>query len=202
MKLKLVRKLNAAAKQRADKNEATLTDSVNKIRVDFVKEAKAYISYLCTSVQNHVSSTTDLVRGMACFDPQMLFSMPLSQAAASFTCLYRSFSLRGWVAEADEASTYDEYMAFIEALRAAYPQQDPDSIVDVVQFLSVEDSLQVRDKLLGLFRLCCLSLTSVTPELPDVKFGQVDTGNFHSVLVDLVRSARSYIVNVPGPASM
>ena len=52
----------------------------------------------------------------------MLFSMFLAQAAASFTCLYRSFSLPGWVAEADEAATYDEYMAFIEALRAAYPQ--------------------------------------------------------------------------------
>ena len=91
MKLKLVRKLNAAAKQRADEDlsgrkptEATLTDSVNKIRVDFVKEATAYISYLCTSVQNHVSSTTDLARGMACFDPHMLFFMPLAQAAAGF----------------------------------------------------------------------------------------------------------------------
>ena len=76
VKLKLVRKLNAAAKQRADKDlsgrkptEASLTDAVNKTRVEFVKEAKAYISYLCTSVQNHVSSTTDLVRGMGCFDP-------------------------------------------------------------------------------------------------------------------------------------
>ena len=48
IKLKLVRKLNTAAKQRADKDlsgrkptEATLTDAVNKIRVDFIKEAKA-----------------------------------------------------------------------------------------------------------------------------------------------------------------
>ena len=88
-------------------------------------------------------------------------------------------------------------MAFIEALRAAYPQQDPD-IVDVVHFLSVEDSLQTRDNLLRLFRLCCLGLISTTPELPGVKFGPVDTGDFHSGLVDLVRSARSYIVNVPG----
>ena len=205
VKLKLVRKLNTAAKQRADKDlsgrkptEASLTYAVNKIRLEFIKEAKSYISYLCTSVQNHVSSTTDLVRGMACFDPHMLFFTPLAQAAASFTCLYRSFSLRGWVAEADEAATYDEYMALIEALRAAYPQQDPDSIVDVVDFLSIEDSLQTRDKLLRLFRLSCLCLTPTTPELPDVKFGPVDTGNFHSVLVDLVRSTRSYIVNVPG----
>ena len=63
-----------------------------------------------------MSSTTDLVRGMACFDPQMLFSKPLAQVAASFTCLYRSFSLREWVAEADVGATYDEYMALIEAL--------------------------------------------------------------------------------------
>ena len=48
VKLKLVRKLNTAAKHRADKDlsgrkptEASLTDAVNKIRLDFIKEARS-----------------------------------------------------------------------------------------------------------------------------------------------------------------
>ena len=68
---------------------------VSKVKVRFVKEAQQYLSYLCTAVKNHVSGTSDIVKGLASFDPHVLFVLPLSQASTSFGYLYRSFSLRG-----------------------------------------------------------------------------------------------------------
>ena len=74
--------------------DAVLEDVVSKVEVLFVKEARQYLSYLCTAVQSHVSGTSDNVKGLAFFDPLVLFVLPLSQASTSFGYLYRSFSLR------------------------------------------------------------------------------------------------------------
>ena len=65
-----------------------------------------------------------------------------------------------------------------------------------MKFLSELSSLQTRPLLFRLFRLSCLCLTSESPELPEVKFGPINTGYLRSRLTDVIQPVQSYVANV------
>ena len=205
-KHRLSGKLEPACRKRAQQEvheklhpNVPLDEVVSKVKVRFVREARQYLAHLCAAVQDHVSGTSDIVKGLASFDPHVLFVLPLSQASTSFGYLYRSFSHRGWVATSEEELCHDEYLTFIDHLRTSYPDQRlaPDVIPDIVQFLVSEPGLQSRPLLYRLFKLSCLCLTSTSPSLPAVKFGPDLAGSLSSRMVDLVQPVQSYIANVP-----
>ena len=122
--------------------------------------------------------------------------MPLEQA--TFSALYRSFSLRDWLDISSESEARDEYVEFLEAFRTSYStmKDTPEVITDVVSFLMELPEMRVRKHLFHIFRLSCLCLTSVSPELPGVKFPGVDCNDSRSRLFDVIIPAQSYLANV------
>ena len=63
------------------------------------------------------------------------------------------------------------------------------------------DFLQSRERLLYLFKLCCLCATSVTPTYPVVTAGSVSTAGHRGRFTDVILPVQSYISSVPGSAA-
>ena len=179
------------------------TDNIiRKHKLVFSNSARSYILFLCTSIQSQISGITDLVKGLSSFDPQVLFTFPLAQASASFSALFQNFRLRRWFEDTQELACHDEYLSFVQHLRSRYPDRVRtfSTISNTVKFLSGLSALQTRPLLLRIFKLSCLCLTSESPELPEVKFGPINTGNARSRLVEVIQPVQSYVANVPEPS--
>ena len=141
---------------------------------------------------------------MSSFDPFVLLNLPLDQATYCFSALYQSFSLRGWLANSSEIEARDEYVEFLEVFRKSYSamKDTPEVITDVVSFLMELPEMRVRKHLFHIFRLSCLCLTSVSPEVPAVKFPGVDCSDPRSRLFDVIMPALSYLANVADSVSI
>ena len=85
----------------------------------------------------------------------------------------------------------NEYVEFLESFRKSYSamKDNPEVITDVVSFSMELHEMRSRKHLFHIFRLSCLCLTSVSPELPAVKFPGVDCSETHSRLFDVIMPA-------------
>ena len=64
-----------------------------------VNPGRAYVRYVCTELLKHPPFKSDLVKGMACFDYSVLFTLPKGQAMDCYARLFHSFCVRGWLAK-------------------------------------------------------------------------------------------------------
>ena len=107
-RLDLEDKVTQAAKRKADsdlcdkRNKEGLDKLSTKLKEDLALLGCDFVRMLLRSVTKHISLTHELVKGMACFDPKMLFRLPVELSSKHFTILYRSFSSRKWIAVAEE----------------------------------------------------------------------------------------------------
>ena len=143
--------------------------------------------------------TTDLMKGLGCFDLDTLLHDPVSDAVYCFSQLFTSFCLRGYFALDQETECQEEYVSFLDDLRRKNPElhQPTLFVLGTVSFLIEQTSLQSRPLLLKLFRLACLCLHKPFQTLPTVKFGSLDSDGPPSGFVDVVLPVQSYFRNVP-----
>ena len=206
-RLKLDTKVEAVMRRQAaqdlsdSKSDRTKVDKhADDLRQDFCVKARNYLLLLIEGMRRHVTMSTNNVRGMACFDPRVLFTQSLDFADRCFTDLFRGFKLRGWFSGQSEQLCRDEYLAFLSDLRSSDPTLagSPDVISDMVNYLVSLPSLTSRPHLYHLFKLSCLCLTDVAKELPVVKSGGIDTSNLQCSMNNVVIPVQSFLSNVPG----
>ena len=85
----------------------------SKAREQFWQECVDYILHLLRVLRKHTSLTSNIVKGMASFDSQVLFSSSSDLASRCFGELYSFFLLQKWVAVGDLTAYRDEYLDFI-----------------------------------------------------------------------------------------
>ena len=163
------------------------------VKSDFNKDSQQYIQYLVIEVLGQTELTTNIVKGMAAFDPFILFKRPMDVALRHFDILYSTFSLRSWVSNANESLCRDQYMQLLDHLRTVFdPSFDISSVsADLIDFLSELEFLRNRSCLFYLFKCA----TSVSPTYPDVTFGTISTAR-HNRLTDVILPSQSYVANV------
>ena len=166
----------------------------------FAVSGRAYVSFLLNGIKNHLSFTSELIKGLSCFDPAVMFVLPTTFAATRFVFLYRSFSRRKWVPVADEQPCRDEYLSFIDGLRVTYPDyiKTPELVRDVIDLLAPLASLKERPMLRYLFQLSCLCMTSTRTEFPTVRFGDFTSESASCKFTESVFPVQSYLPAVPG----
>ena len=138
--------------------------------IPHVNHGRAYIRYFCAELLKHPTFKSDLVVRLACFDYSVLFTIQRRQAVDCYARLFQSFCVSGWLARELRKVHMDDYFAFIDDLRFVYldelhigPKTD-----DMVTFLSSSPELSKREHTSYVFKLCCLCLGQVAPELPNV----------------------------------
>ena len=199
-KLKLRADLDQACRAKAEKDltqkpgSSVVAIFAEKVKGEFATNVRTCILRLLRLVREHVSLSSDIVQGMASFDPTVLFCLPQEQITRFFGELHTSFRLRKWLPE-DSLSIYqDEYLAFVDHLRVAYSssKKSPEAILNMVEFLTPLTALRSRPHLLRLFELSCLCLTEAGSPLPVVKFSDVDTSDYRCHLIDLIQPVQSF----------
>ena len=161
-----------------------------------VNQGRAYVRYVCTELLKHPTFKSDLVMGMACFDYSVLFTLPRGQAMDCYARLFQSFSVRGWLAKELKNVYMDDYLEFVDDLRFVYLDElhiGP-KIEDMVTFLSMSPELSKREYTSYVFRLCCLCLGHVVPDLPSVSLGSPNRNVAGVNLADVIEPLQSYLL--------
>ena len=204
---KLTSRINTASKQKAEgvhsgtgATQSVIQMTADAVKADFVTSVLHYIGYLLDVTLRQSDLNSDIVKGLAAFDPFILFRRPTEVALRHFDALYTTFHLRSWVVTADESSYRSEYLELLDYLRTTYsPNFDfTETSPDLIEFLMCLDFLQDRPRLLYLFKLCCLCITTSSPSLPAIVIGDINTSDFKGRFTDVALPSQSYMVGVPG----
>ena len=205
-RFRLTTKIASASKQSAEmihlnkKSEKVAIDkAAAETTSSFVKEGLQFIQYLVREVLSQAGLSSEVVKGLAAFDPFLLFKRPPEVGLRLFEVLYSFFQLRSGVTNADENIYRDEYLALLDHLRVNSPPDFDlmESSTDLIDFLMGLEFFLTHEHLLYFFKLCCLCVTSRCPQYPPVLFGSVDTTGYRSRFADLVVPCQSYLSCVP-----
>ena len=161
-----------------------------------VNQGRAYVRYVCSELLKHPTFKSDLVMGMACFDYSVLFTIPRGQTMDCYARLFQSFCVRGWLAKELKNVHMDDYLEFVDDLRFVYLDElhiGP-KIEDMVTFQSLSPELSKREYTSYVFKLCCLCLGHVVPELPSVSLGSPNRNVAGVDLADLIEPLQSYLL--------
>ena len=144
------------------------------MKTSFATNAYQYIGYLLDAILRQSGLNSDIVKGLAAFDPFFLHKRPIEVALRHFEAPYTTFLLRSWVTSADELVYRTEYLELLDYLRSTYPSNFDFTEIsqDLIGFLMGLEFLHDRPRLLYLFKLFCLCLTSISPTLPAVVIGR------------------------------
>ena len=206
VRLKIASKVTTASNLKAaglhfnkKSSETAIKKTAETARSDFVASAKDFIKFPLSGVLQHTELGSDLIKGLAAFDPYILFKRPVEVALRHFDRLYSTFQLRSWVSASNESVCRDEYVALLDYLRTNHSSEfssasDPP---DLVNFFMDLEFLQTHEHLRYLFKLSCLCVTSISTEYSPVSLGKIDTKGFQSRLADVILPCQSYLSSVP-----
>ena len=203
----MTNKVSTASKAKAEglhfgkKSErSTILATAETVKSDFIKDSQQYVQLLINGILQRTGFSTNLVKGLAAFDPFIMLKRPMDVALQHFDVLYSTFALRSWVDDSNESLCRDQYIQLLDHLRTAYgPNFDITSVAaDLIEFLMGLQLLHERSHLLYLFKLSCLCTTVTSPSYPDVVFGEVSTTGGQSRITDVILPCQSYMANVTG----
>ena len=139
--------------------------------------------------------TSDIVKGLGSFGLDILFADPLENAVYCFKQLFTSFRLRGVFLFEEESIDTEEYMSFLDVIRAAHLgiQQSNLLIADAIEFVSNQGYLEARPHLRRIFHLSCLCLDELRMSFAPVKFGSHRTDDPLSPMFDVIAPIQSYL---------
>ena len=210
VRLRLVNKVATASKQSAEivhlnkkSEKAAIEKTADEATSSFAREGLHFVQYLLKEVLNQAGLRSEIVKGLAAFDPFILFKRPSEVGLRHFDLLYATFQHRSWVSSANEDACREEYIALLDHLRVSYPPDFDllENSKDLIDFIMGLEFFQTHEHLLYLFKLCCLCLTSSSPQYPPVLFGSVDTTLYRGRFTDLVLPCQSYLSSVPDSIS-
>ena len=159
-----------------------------------VNQGRAYIRYVCCELLKHPTFKSDLVMGLACFDYSVLFTLPRGQAMDCYARLFQSFCVRGWLSRELKNVHMDDYLDFIDDLRYLDELHIGPKNEDMVTFLLLSPELSKREYTSYVFKLCCLCLGHIVPELPKVPLGSPDRNGAVIDLEDVMEPLQSYLL--------
>ena len=162
-----------------------------------VNQGRAYVRYVCAELLKHPTFKSDLVMEMACFDYSVLFTLPRGQAMDCYARLFQGFCVRGWLAKELRNVHMDDFLEFVDDLRFVYLDElhiGPKT-EDMVTFLSLSPELSKREYTSYVFKLCCLCLGHVVPELPSVTLGSPNRKIAGVDLADVIEPLQSYLLS-------
>ena len=183
--------------KKADKS--TVQKTAVSVKNDFVQDCQNYFQFLIGGILRQAGLCSNLIRGLAAFDPCIMVKRPTEVALRHFDLLNRTFQLRSCVSSANESACRDEYVELLDQLKASsLPSFDvSQGSPDLIDFLVNLDVMQEHSHLMYLFKLSCLCITSESPQYPAVSIGPFSTSNCQNRLVDVVLPAQTYLSGVP-----
>ena len=207
IRLNMSNKVTTASKRKAEGvhsgkriERAILQKTTDTIKAEFVQDGLQYLQCLIGEFLRQAGLSSNIIKGLAAFDPFIRFRRPIEVALRHFDLLYDTFLRRSWVTAPNQVACRDEYVSLLDYLRANY---SPDFVVtdlarDLIDFMINLEFLQSRRLLIYLFKLSCLCITAVSPQYPSVSVGRIDISGYRDRFTDVVLPSQSYLSAVPG----
>ena len=76
----------------------------------FIDQGRQYFRFVAKELLQHPSFQSDLVIGMACFDCNLMFVLPKTQAVDCYRHIFQRFSSRSWLARELRNMHMDDYV--------------------------------------------------------------------------------------------
>ena len=207
LRLNISNKVATASKRKAEGvhsgkriERAILQKTADTINAEFVQDGLQNLQCLIGEVLRQTGLSSNIIKGLAAFDPFIMFKRPTEVVLRHFDLLYDTFQRRSWLTTANQVACRDEYISLLDHLRANY---FPDFTVtdfarDLIDFLINLEFLQSRRLLIYLFKLSCLCIATVSPQYPSVTVGRIDTSGYCDRFTDVDLPSHSYLSAVPG----
>ena len=204
-RLKMTNKVSKASKQKAEGihsgkrvEKNVIAKTAGTVKEEFVRDGQSHLQFLIGEVLRRACLSSNLVKELAAFDPFVMFKRPIDVALHHFDMLYNTSLLRSWVTVTNDSACRDEYSGLLDHLHSTYPSsfEITDSFRDLIDFLINLDFVQSHQHLLHLFKLCCLSATSVSPSYSAVTMGSISTSGYQSRFTDVILPCQSYLSSV------
>ena len=111
--------------------------------------------------------------------------------------LFQTFCVRGGLAKELKNVHMDDYLEFIDDLRFVYLDElhNGPKFEDMVTFLSSSPKLSKPHYTSYVFKLCCLHLGHVVPELPNVLLSSPNRSVAGVDLSDVIEPVQSYLLS-------
>ena len=179
---------------------AVIQKTAKQLQEEFVTDGLKYIGHLLDGLRKQVGLNTDIIKGLAAFDPAVFFKQPPASALRHFELFYNTFQHRSWVTADTEFVYRDEYLGLTDHLRVTHSADFAllSESRDLIDFLMGLEFLQKRTHLFHHFKSCYLRITSPSSQLAVVTFGSIDTNEHQGRFTDVILPGQSYLVNVPG----
>ena len=101
--------------------QVTMQKAADTVTSDFLTDTLHYLSYLLDETLRQYGLSLDIVKGLAAFDPFILFKRSTEVALRPFDVLFTTFLLRSWVTRADESVYRDQYLELLDQFRSTHP---------------------------------------------------------------------------------
>ena len=205
LRQKLTHKVATASKHRVEgthcgtgADQVTIEKTADSLKYGFASDGLRFLNYLFEAVLQQSRLSSDIIKGRASFDPLILFKHPTEVALRHFDHLLTTFQLRSWITEDNESKYREEYLLLIDHLGATYP---PDFYMDdaspyLISFMMELEFLQGLEHFLHLFKLCCLCITTGSPNHPVVIMGDCGASITCGRFTDVILPGQSYLAVV------
>ena len=125
VRLNMTNKVASACKRKAEgvhsgkrSDRALVQKTAETIKAEFVQDAMAYLKHLPSEVLRQAGLSSNIIKGLAAFDPNIMVMRPTEMALRHFDILFSSFQRRSWISASVEAACRDQYVELIDYLRA------------------------------------------------------------------------------------
>ena len=205
-KMKLTSKVEAGCKLKAEQTligkhveKSALLKQSDAYKAAFGVDTRNFLLHVLNQMLKISFETAEIVKGLACFDSEVLFHKSQDFAVGCFDKLYETFLLRKWVFKPNEQACREEYHDLLDHLRTygSGSASGLSAIPDIVAFLSTMPLMQDRPHLLHIFKLSCLCLTEIEASPVEVLYSEVDTSDPRCCFTDVIRPSQSFLSNVP-----
>ena len=136
VRLKIASKVTTASNLKAaglhfnkKSSNAAINKTAESAKSDFVGSARDFIKFLLSGVLQHTELGSDLIKGLAAFDPHILFRRPVEVALRQFDYLHSTFQLRSWVSASNESVCRDEYVALLDSSEPTIPLSSAQPVI-------------------------------------------------------------------------
>ena len=120
----------------------------------FVDQCIAFYRSFCEQLLGHDIKSSDLIRGMSCFDSSVLLDSPESHYRDCIERLVNFFSASGWISVTTKDVVVSQYRSLVTKLREDHAQID-----DWFNFLCSGHEMRCRPELHLVFKYACLCIS-------------------------------------------
>ena len=123
-RLKFGTKLDHASNLRAEQEQleqkgekSTVTELKDKIKDEFGRLARSYVTHLFKETRSHFNLTTNISQGLGSFDLEIMLKFPLALPTRCYHNLFATFRLRGYFTFDQESQAQVFYRRVTDEIR-------------------------------------------------------------------------------------